>query len=117
MPRWCSAVFSESPTLMDRARIKAEVIEILANKLHKLPPPPTVQHPDDEDFDYEAQTLRPEITDNHLDVAEVAMDLEDAFGFNFDDRLPGDQDLETIGKIIDYIQERVERRSKAKAAG
>lgn len=87
---------------MDRKRIRDEAIEILANKLHKLPPPG-----DDPEFDYEGQKLRPEITDNHLDIAEVAMDLEDAFGFNFEDKLPGDEGLESIGQVIDLIESRL----------
>lgn len=96
---------------MDRKRIREEVIEILANKLHKLPPPPPSWDAEDEDedpFDYDAQAIKPEITDNHLDIAEVAMDLEDAFGINFEDALPGEAGMETIGQIIDYIQARIQ---------
>ncbi len=101
---------------MDRKRIREEVIEILANKLHKLPsPPPSWEDEGEEPFDYDAQVLRPEITDNHLDIAEVAMDLEDAFGVNFEDALPGDASMDTIGKIIDYIQARIQT-AHAKAA-
>lgn len=95
---------------MERKRIREEVIEILANKLHKLPPPPPSWEPsedDEEPFDYDAQALKPDVTDNHLDIAEVSMDLEDAFGINFEDALPGDAGLETIGKVIDYIEVRV----------
>ncbi len=92
---------------MHRQRIRAEVVEILANKLHKLPAPATVPGEDDDEHDYDAQVLRPEITDNHLDIAEVTMDLEDAFGINFEDVLPGDAGMETIGKVIDYIDRRV----------
>jgi acyl carrier protein len=92
---------------MDRNRVRDEVIEILANKLHKLPPPPIDASDDEEPFDYEGQALVPDITDNHLDIAEVAMDLEDAFGFNFDEQLPGGEGLETIGKVIDLIHSRV----------
>ncbi len=92
---------------MDHKRIREEVIEILANKLHKLPaPPPSWEDPED-DFDYEAQALKPDITDNHLDIAEVSMDLEDAFGINFEDSLPGDAGMETIGLVVDFIEKRV----------
>ena len=91
---------------MDHKRIREEVIEILANKLHKLPaPPPSWEDPDD--FDYEAQALKPDITDNHLDIAEVSMDLEDAFGINFEDSLPGDAGMETIGQVVTFIETRV----------
>lgn len=92
---------------MDRDRVHAEVIEILANKLHRLPTPPSHPEPGEEPFDYAGQRLVPDITDNHLDIAEVAMDLEDAFGFNFDDRLPGGEGLETIGQLVDFIHQRV----------
>lgn len=97
---------------MDRKRIKDEILEILVAKLHRLPNPV-----DDPDFDFEGQRIRTVkgtkddknaivhegLTDNQLDVAEVAMDLEDAFGFNFEDALPGDEGLETVGKVIDHI--------------
>ncbi len=92
---------------MERKRIREEVIEILAYKLHKLPSPPPSWEDDDEEFDYDSQVLRPEITDNHLDIAEVAMDLEDAFGINFEDILPGDATMETIGKVVDFIEGRI----------
>ncbi len=97
---------------MDRKRIREEVIEILATKLHKLPSPPPSWEDEGQDgeppFDYDAQALKPDITDNHLDIAELAMDLEDAFGVNFEDALPGEAGMETIGKIIDYIQARIQ---------
>jgi acyl carrier protein len=92
---------------MDRDRVRDEVIEILANKLHRLPTPPIHPEADEEPFDYEGQKLVPDVTDNHLDIAEVAMDLEDAFGFNFDDVLPGGEGLETIGKLVDFIHQRI----------
>jgi acyl carrier protein len=87
---------------MDRKRILDEVIEILANKLHQLPPLPTSPE-DADDFDYEGQKLVPDITSNHLDIAEVSMDLEDAFGVNFEESLPGSEGLETIGQVVDFI--------------
>ena len=92
---------------MDRKRVADEVIEILANKLHNLPPLPV--HPDDEEepFDYEAQRLIPDVTENTLDIAEVSMDLEDAFGINFDEILPGGEGMETIGNVVDHIHRRV----------
>ena len=87
---------------MDRKRIFDEVVEILSNKLHQLPPPA-----DADGFDYETQRLIPDITNNHLDIAEVSMDLEDAFGVNFEDSLPGGEQLETIGQVVDFIQRKV----------
>lgn len=89
---------------MDRKRIRDEVIEILAHKLHKLPP---LVDGDQDGFNFEAQKLIPEITDNHLDIAEVAMDIEDAFGVNFEDVLPGGEGLESIGQVIEFISNRI----------
>ena len=87
---------------MDRKRVFEEVVEILANKLHQLPP-----LSDGEDFDYENQALVPDVTNNQLDIAEVSMDLEDAFGVNFDEVLPGGEGMETIGLVVDFIQRKV----------
>jgi acyl carrier protein len=97
---------------MDRKRIAEEVVEILAHKLHNLPPPQDVP-----DFnEYEHQRLVPDITKDPLDIAEVAMDLEDAFGVNFEDTLPGEAGLETIGQVIEYLYQRVNRtRAKNEA--
>ncbi len=91
---------------MDRKRVFEEVVEILSNKLHQLPPLPT-EPADGDDFDYENQQLIPDITSNHLDIAEVSMDLEDAFGVNFEEALPGSEGLETIGKVVDHIHARI----------
>ncbi|MFW5844769.1 MAG: hypothetical protein ACOCXJ_00925 [Planctomycetota bacterium] len=90
---------------MDRNRIADEVIEILCNKLTQLPLPA-----DGDDFDYESQRLRGEVTEDPLDIAEVTMDLEDAFGISFDGASPGDTGLETIGEIIDTIQDKVDEK-------
>ena len=38
-----------------------------------------------------------------LDIAEIMMDLEDAFGV----KLEEDQDLKTIGDVIKYIEGKV----------
>ncbi len=89
-------------TDMDKKRIREEVIEIMCNKLHNLP------HPgDDDEFDYDKQALVPDITKDPLDIAEVAMDLEDAFGVNFDEALPGEAGLETIGRVVEYLDRRI----------
>ena len=95
---------------MDRKRIRDEVIEILCNKLHNLPPPS-----DEEEFEYDHQALVPDITKDPLDVAEVAMDLEDAFGVNFEESLPGDPSMETIGKVVDFLDQRINGRAKVAA--
>ncbi|MFW5751148.1 MAG: hypothetical protein ACOCZK_05820 [Planctomycetota bacterium] len=90
---------------MDRKRISEEVIELLCNKLHNLPLPG-----EDPDYDYEHQELVPAITDNHLDIAEITMDLEDAFSINFDEVLPGDEGMKTIGEAIDFIDGRIKEK-------
>ncbi|MBA3683711.1 MAG: hypothetical protein H0W72_00465 [Planctomycetes bacterium] len=96
---------------MDKKRIRDEVIEILAAKLHNLPQPS-----DDDDFEYDDQALVPDITKDPLDIAEVSMDLEDAFGINFEEILPGDAGMETIAKVVGYIDVRIAKReAKAKA--
>jgi acyl carrier protein len=98
---------------MDRTRIFDEVVEILANKLHQLPQPSPAMD-DEEPFDYERCKLVGDITSNHLDIAEVTMDLEDAFGVAFEDgKLPGGEGLETIGLVVDYIERRVNRSRSA----
>ncbi|MHC5067930.1 MAG: hypothetical protein ACYTF0_05020 [Planctomycetota bacterium] len=84
---------------MDRKRVAEEVIEILCNKLPQLPLPS-----EDPDYDYDAQRLVPDITENELDIAEITMDLEDAFDIAFTDVQPGDADLKTIANVIDCIQ-------------
>ena len=96
---------------MDRKRIRDEVIEILCAKLHNLPQPS-----DEDDFDYDTQVLVPEITKDPLDIAEVSMDLEDAFGVNFEEILPGDSGMETIGKVVDYLESRIIGQQKRTAA-
>lgn len=98
---------------MDRKRVLEEVIEILSNKLHQLPQLPTDPN-EDADYDYENQVLVPDITSNHLDIAEVSMDLEDAFGINFEESLPGSEGLETIGKVVDHIHSKI---SSARVGG
>lgn len=95
---------------MDKKRIRDELIEILAHKLHNLPP-----LADGDDFDYDHQALVPDITKDPLDIAEVSMDLEDAFGVNFEELLPGQNGLETIGKIVDYLDVRINGRAAARA--
>lgn len=90
---------------MDRKRIAEEVIELLCAKLLTLPLPG-----DDPDFDYEGQVICPDITENDLDIAEVAMDLEDAFDIQFLGTLPGGEELPTIGDVIDFIHAKVNNK-------
>ena len=95
---------------MDRARVVEEVVEILANKLHQLPPPAN-KRSEAEEFDYESQSFA-ELTANPLDVAEVMMDLEDAFGITFEDTVLGGKGTETVGQAIDLIHTKVNRQRK-----
>ena len=96
---------------MDRKRIADEVVEIMSNKLHNLPHPQDVS-----DFsEYEHQRLVPDITKDPLDIAEVAMDLEDAFGVNFEEALPGEAGMETVGQVIDDLSQRINRARPAAA--
>jgi acyl carrier protein len=96
---------------MERKRIRDETIEILCNKLHNLVPPA-----EDADFDYDHQALVPDITKDPLDIAEVTMDLEDAFGVNFENAMPGDPGMETIGKVVDYLEARINDPTRARDA-
>ncbi len=90
---------------MNRKRIAEEVIEIMCEKLHRLPLPGEMP-----EFDYESQKIIPNVTSNDLDIAEVSMDLEDAFGINFHEHLPGDSEMETIGAVINYIHAQIKQK-------
>jgi acyl carrier protein len=103
---------------MERARIRAEVIELISHKLYSLPP--IAANGDEGGHDYDGTRIRTVkgddgqvetqgLTDNPLDLHEVGMDLEDAFGVSFDDKLPGDEGLETIGDVVAHIHARVNR--------
>ena len=72
--------------LLDHERIRDELIELLCEKLLNLPTP----HDVEPDYDYESVRLPPDI-DNELDLAEVAMDIEDALGIAFEDKSPPPQ--------------------------
>jgi len=87
---------------MDRKRVADEVIEVLCHKLPQLPLPG-----EDPSYNYEKQRLVPDVTDNQLDVAEVQMDLEDAFDVAFVEEMPGEGSLITVGDLIDYIHDKV----------
>lgn len=94
---------------MDRARILEEVVEIISHKLHSLPPWGQYLPPD-----YEIRTFTPELTLNGLDIAEVGMDIEDAFGVAFEHDL-GTPGLQTIGQVVDYIAS--QHKARYAAAG
>jgi acyl carrier protein len=89
---------------MERARILEEVVEIVAHKLSSLPAWGRYQP-----ADYEIRKFNPELTLNHLDLAEVAMDIEDAFGVAFEHDL-GQPGFETIAQVVDYIDGQLKAR-------
>ena len=90
--------------VMDRKRVAEEIIAIMCRKLLRLPRPTEEPH-----FDYEGQIISPNVTRNHLDIAEVVMEIEDNFGIVFDGPEPGD-DSETIGHVINFVHEEIALR-------
>lgn len=85
---------------MELDRVREEVIEILTEKLNRLPPMSV-----GDAFNFNDQIIAPDITDDPLDIAEVTMALEDAFGILFDDKVPGDSGLETVKDVVEHIHE------------
>jgi acyl carrier protein len=91
---------------MDRNRITEEAIEVFCHKLHSIPLPI-----DDPGFDHLQYPLLPDdVRDDkrkdtmaELDMAELTMDLEDAFGITLVDHRLGKDDLPTIGAVIELI--------------
>ena len=65
-------------------------------------------HDVEPDYDYESVRLLPDITDNELDLLK-RHDIEDAY-IAFEDNLPGGRDLETIGKVNDFISQSLKDR-------
>ncbi len=104
---------------MDRPRIRAEVIEILANKPFFMAKLPMIGADGDEGgFDYDGARIKTILKDdgtveadgltaNPLDLYETSMELEDAFGVSFDDRTLGDEGLETIGDVVAVIARKI----------
>jgi acyl carrier protein len=69
-----------------------KVIEIIADRLSR-----------DKATITEASNVVADLGADSLDIAEIMMDLEDAFGV----KLEEDQDLKTIGDIVKYIEAKV----------
>ena len=96
---------------MDRARVKDEVIEVLCKKLYRLG---EINSPV---ADIEEKVIfSDDVTKDELDIAEIVMDLEDAFGVVFTELVPGEQGLETVGEIIDHLHEQVSNDSRVRDA-
>jgi acyl carrier protein len=74
--------------------IKNKVIEIIAERLSK-----------DKDGITENSNVVADLGADSLDIAEIMMDLEDAFGIKLeDDQAEGPK---TVGDIINYIEQKV----------
>lgn len=89
---------------MELERVREEVIEIFADKLTRLPPMSVGDR-----FDFNNQAIAPDITDDPLDIAELTMALEDAFGILFEDKVPGDSGMETISDVVAFIHEEMNK--------
>lgn len=74
------------------SEIKNKVIDIIADRLSK-----------DKATITEASNVIADLGADSLDIAEIMMDLEDAFGV----KLEEDQELKTIGDIVKYIESKV----------
>jgi acyl carrier protein len=74
------------------SEVRNKVIEIIADRLSR-----------DKATITEASNVIADLGADSLDIAEIMMDLEDAFGV----KLEEDQDLKTIGDIVKYIEGKV----------
>jgi acyl carrier protein len=74
------------------SEIRNKVIDIIADRLSK-----------DKATITEQSNVIADLGADSLDIAEIMMDLEDAFGV----KLEEDQELKTIGDIIKYIEAKV----------
>ncbi len=72
--------------------IRNKVIDIIADRLSR-----------DKATIPEASNIVADLGADSLDIAEIMMDLEDAFGV----KLEEDQDLKTIGDVIKYLEGKV----------
>jgi acyl carrier protein len=74
------------------SEIRNKVIDIIADRLSK-----------DKATITDASNVIADLGADSLDIAEIMMDLEDAFGV----KLEEDQELKTIGDIVKYIESKV----------
>jgi acyl carrier protein len=74
------------------SEIRTKVIDIIADRLSK-----------DKATITDQSNVVADLNADSLDIAEIMMDLEDAFGV----KLEEDQDLKTIGDIVGYITKKV----------
>jgi acyl carrier protein len=74
------------------SEIRTKVIDIIADRLSK-----------DKATITDASNIITDLGADSLDIAEVMMDLEDAFGV----KLEEDKELKTIGELVGYIESKV----------
>ncbi len=75
------------------SEVASKVIEVIAERLSKDPESVT-----------EASNVIADLGADSLDIAEIMMDLEDAFGIKVEEDTEG---LNTIGDIVKYIEGKV----------
>ena len=75
------------------SEVTSKVIEIIAERLSKDPEGIT-----------EASNIIADLGADSLDIAEIMMDLEDAFGVKVDEDTEG---MNTIGDIVKYVEGKV----------
>ncbi len=75
------------------SEISSKVIEVIAERLSKDPEGVT-----------EASNIIADLGADSLDIAEIMMDLEDAFGVKVEEDTEG---LNTIGDIVKYVEGKV----------
>ncbi len=75
--------------------IKTKVIDIIADRLSR-----------DKATITEASNIVADLGADSLDIAEIMMDLEDAFGVKLDD----DQEVKTIGDVVKVIADKVAKK-------
>jgi acyl carrier protein len=78
------------------SEIRTKIIDIIADRLSK-----------DKATITEASDLVADLGADSLDVAEITMDLEDAFGVKIEEERA--QTLKTIGDIVKAIEEKVKK--------
>ena len=74
------------------SEIRTKVIDIIADRLSK-----------DKATITDASNVVADLGADSLDIAEIMMDLEDAFGVKLDD----EQEVKTIGDIVGFIEKQV----------
>jgi acyl carrier protein len=73
--------------------IRAKVIDIIAERLSQ-----------DKDAITEGSNVIADLGADSLDIAEIMMDMEDAFGIKLED---DNENLKTIGDIVKFIEGKV----------